>query len=230
MLPLSLCPCPCPCLCLCMCLIVCVDVCWRVCVGVCVLLLPPQLPKPVDMEIFTPVFNKGQLGRALRKDQKPAVAFIEEMCQEDDAAARAFAAKLEAEGSAVINVQGKELTITSAMVSFKTCVAGEGGLSHCLCCRCCWHFVAATIRLCCCMECVFRHSHCAPGNVACSVTKRVAVIKYVPSVIEPSFGVGRILAAIFEHSYSYRGKDKSRGACVPSSAFFFFPAEQLATP
>ena len=42
-------------------------------------------------------------------------------------------------------------------------------------------------------------------------TKRVVDIKYTPSVIEPSFGVGRVLTGIFEHSYSCRGNDKSRG-------------------
>ena len=28
--------------------------------------------------------------------------------------------------------------------------------------------------------------------------------KYIPNVIEPSFGIGRILYAIFEHSFKMR--------------------------
>ena len=36
-------------------------------------------------------------------------------------------------------------------------------------------------------------------------SKNVSTRKYTPSVVEPSFGVGRILYAIFEHSYYARG-------------------------
>ncbi|CCI44539.1 unnamed protein product [Albugo candida] len=35
--------------------------------------------------------------------------------------------------------------------------------------------------------------------------------KYFPSVIEPSFGIGRILTAVFEHSFSIREGDEKRG-------------------
>nr|CCA14047.1 glycyltRNA synthetase putative [Albugo laibachii Nc14] len=35
--------------------------------------------------------------------------------------------------------------------------------------------------------------------------------KYFPSVIEPSFGIGRILTAVFEHSFSIREGDAKRG-------------------
>lgn len=37
-------------------------------------------------------------------------------------------------------------------------------------------------------------------------TKKISVRKYIPSVIEPSFGVGRILYAIFDHAYFVREK------------------------
>lgn len=36
------------------------------------------------------------------------------------------------------------------------------------------------------------------------VKKKLAGRNYVPSVIEPSFGIGRILYCIFEHSYYTR--------------------------
>jgi glycyl-tRNA synthetase len=36
------------------------------------------------------------------------------------------------------------------------------------------------------------------------VKKRLAGRNFVPSVIEPSFGIGRILYCIFEHSYYTR--------------------------
>eukprot|EP00462_Mataza_sp_D1_P018149 CAMPEP_0175140966 /NCGR_PEP_ID=MMETSP0087-20121206/11817_1 /TAXON_ID=136419 /ORGANISM="Unknown Unknown, Strain D1" /LENGTH=941 /DNA_ID=CAMNT_0016424277 /DNA_START=28 /DNA_END=2853 /DNA_ORIENTATION=+ len=38
-------------------------------------------------------------------------------------------------------------------------------------------------------------------------TKKINVIKYTPSVVEPSFGVGRIMYGILEHSYTTRTKN-----------------------
>ena len=34
------------------------------------------------MDIFTPVFNKRELGKALKKAQKGVVAYITELCKE----------------------------------------------------------------------------------------------------------------------------------------------------
>ena len=36
------------------------------------------------------------------------------------------------------------------------------------------------------------------------------VEEYVPSVIEPSFGIGRIMYAIFEHNFKTREGDEQR--------------------
>eukprot|EP00939_MAST-03C_sp_MAST-3C-sp1_P000338 g338.t1 len=45
-----------------------------------------------------------------------------------------------------------------------------------------------------------------------TVTKKgVTVLKYMPGVIEPSFGVGRILYAIMEHSFDVRPEDAKKG-------------------
>ena len=44
--------------------------------------------------------------------------------------------------------------------------------------------------------------------------KNVAEIKYTPSVIEPSYGIGRILYSVLEHSFSQRNGDEQR--CVMS--------------
>ncbi len=41
-------------------------------------------------------------------------------------------------------------------------------------------------------------------------SKQVHVEKFVPSVIEPSFGIGRILYAIFEHNFRTRKEDEQR--------------------
>ena len=41
-------------------------------------------------------------------------------------------------------------------------------------------------------------------------TKTVVERKYTPSVIEPSYGIGRILYAVLEHSFSQRFGDEQR--------------------
>lgn len=46
-------------------------------------------------------------------------------------------------------------------------------------------------------------------------TRRVTGRSYYPSVIEPSFGIGRILACLWEHSYYVReGEDETDGSAV----------------
>jgi len=42
-------------------------------------------------------------------------------------------------------------------------------------------------------------------------SKKISSEKYTPSVIEPSFGLGRILYHILEHSYYVRPDDEQRG-------------------
>eukprot|EP00635_Sarcinochrysidales_sp_CCMP3193_P006985 CAMPEP_0118913898 /NCGR_PEP_ID=MMETSP1166-20130328/14492_1 /TAXON_ID=1104430 /ORGANISM="Chrysoreinhardia sp, Strain CCMP3193" /LENGTH=764 /DNA_ID=CAMNT_0006853463 /DNA_START=85 /DNA_END=2379 /DNA_ORIENTATION=- len=42
------------------------------------------------------------------------------------------------------------------------------------------------------------------------VAKQITVEKFVPSVIEPSFGIGRILHALLEHSFAQREEDEQR--------------------
>lgn len=43
------------------------------------------------------------------------------------------------------------------------------------------------------------------------VEKMVSEEKFIPSVIEPSFGIGRLLTAVFEHNFSTREGDEKRG-------------------
>lgn len=38
--------------------------------------------------------------------------------------------------------------------------------------------------------------------------KQIQEIKYIPSVIEPSFGIGRIVYCIFEHCFRVRAEDE----------------------
>ena len=46
--------------------------------------------------------------------------------------------------------------------------------------------------------------------------KNVLEEKYTPSVIEPSFGIGRVVYCIFEHCFKMRPEDKQR-------TYFIFP-------
>jgi len=46
------------------------------------------------------------------------------------------------------------------------------------------------------------------------IKKNIQEEKFVPSVIEPSFGIGRILYAIFEHSFRMRD-EKRTYLCIP---------------
>ena len=48
------------------------------------------------------------------------------------------------------------------------------------------------------------------------------MLEYTPNVIEPSFGIGRILYALLEHSYYVREGDEQR-------AVFKFPAAVAPT-
>jgi len=48
-------------------------------------------------------------------------------------------------------------------------------------------------------------------------TKTIQEEKYIPHVIEPSFGIGRVLYCIFEHCFKVREHDKQR-------TYFAFPS------
>lgn len=45
------------------------------------------------------------------------------------------------------------------------------------------------------------HESDAHASHSFSITKNVMEVKYTPSVIEPSFGIGRVLYGVLEHSY-----------------------------
>jgi glycyl-tRNA synthetase (class II) len=53
--------------------------------------------------------------------------------------------------------------------------------------------------------------------------KTVQVEEFVPSVIEPSFGIGRIMYSVWEHNFHIRPEDEQRTVRtkVPSSQHLF---------
>lgn len=63
----------------------------------------------------------------------------------------------------------------------------------------------------------------------------ILVLEYTPSVIEPSFGIGRILYALLEHSYKVRPASGDAEKKVESKdasqirAYFSFPASVAPT-
>lgn len=54
------------------------------------------------------------------------------------------------------------------------------------------------------------------------LTKKVSGRNFVPSVIEPSFGIGRILYCLFEHSFYQRPQSESEGENQPPRNVFAF--------
>ncbi|DAZ99025.1 TPA: hypothetical protein N0F65_010911 [Lagenidium giganteum] len=60
------------------------------------------------------------------------------------------------------------------------------------------------------------------------VEKMISEEKFIPSVIEPSFGIGRILTAIFEHNFYAREGDEKRG--VMSFAPLIAPIKVAVLP
>jgi len=60
------------------------------------------------------------------------------------------------------------------------------------------------------------------------VTQKETVYEYTPNVIEPSFGIGRILYSLIEHSYWPRPEDKQRG--VLSFPALIAPTKCLLVP
>ncbi|KTW31550.1 glycine-tRNA ligase [Pneumocystis carinii B80] len=60
------------------------------------------------------------------------------------------------------------------------------------------------------------------------VKKTISVREYIPNVIEPSFGIGRILYSLIEHSYWIRSDDVDR--CVLSFPPIVAPVKCLLVP
>ena len=55
------------------------------------------------------------------------------------------------------------------------------------------------------------------------VTKKMYEEKYLPAVVEPSFGIGRIIAAVLEHSFADRaGAEKRRIMAFKPEGMFCF--------
>ena len=52
-------------------------------------------------------------------------------------------------------------------------------------------------------------------GVQCHLTGTHSVREFTPNVIEPSFGLGRILYALLEHSFWSREQDVERGVRLP---------------
>ena len=47
------------------------------------------------------------------------------------------------------------------------------------------------------------------------VLARLTLVReFIPNVIEPSFGIGRILYSLLEHSFWAREQDKARGVSL----------------
>ena len=55
------------------------------------------------------------------------------------------------------------------------------------------------------------------------IEKTIMEEKFIPHVIEPSFGLGRIMYCVFEHCFKIR-EDAEHDAKKPKRSYFDFPA------
>lgn len=53
-------------------------------------------------------------------------------------------------------------------------------------------------------------------------TRTENVREYTPNVIEPSFGIGRMMYSLIEHAYWYRAEDEARGVCRGPFYYYFY--------
>jgi len=53
-----------------------------------------------------------------------------------------------------------------------------------------------------------------------SYSKTIHVEEIVPNVIEPSFGIGRIIYTLLEHTFKVREKDEQRTVSIVKLPFY----------
>jgi len=122
-----------------------------------------KLPEPKILDIAVAKIQKGLIGKEFKKEAAVVLKYLDEI-QNDQAKAMEIESKLQADGEAELELDGKTYKLDRKMVSFK-----EG-------------------------------------------TKKISVETYFPGVIEPSFGMGRIVYAVLEHSYYARESEESSKA------------------
>ena len=126
--------------------------------------------------------DRKALGIAFKKEAKAVLAALEAL---DDAGAAALQRALEADGKAPLFIGERE----AACGGGEAASAGEASSA-----------AASTVEV-------------SAEQVAVeSVTQKVSGRSIVPSVIEPSFGVGRIIYCAFEHSFYVREEPEASKA------------------
>ena len=139
--------------------------------------------------------NRSALGRAFRSDQIAVLRALDALAAAGGARAAAFAAQLAAAGAASLDVavagegggapRARAFTLTREMVDFAVEATQPG----------------ATPR------------RAAGAGSAAAARRSAAAAAVVPHVIEPSFGIGRIITALLEHSFYVRG-DAAEGTAA----------------
>mmetsp|Transcript_19424 Transcript_19424/g.29846 ORF Transcript_19424/g.29846 Transcript_19424/m.29846 type:complete len:642 (-) Transcript_19424:6-1931(-) len=123
------------------------------------------LKEPKTIHFVHVALDKAKVGKSLKKDSKPVVAFLDAL---DDEGKEKLMVEFEANGEVKIPAGDKEVVLTSDLIKFER------------------------------------------------QQKTVMEEKYVPSVIEPAFGIGRIIYCVFEHCFKVRENDAQR-------TYFTFP-------
>uniref|UniRef100_A0A914XQF5 Glycine--tRNA ligase n=2 Tax=Plectus sambesii TaxID=2011161 RepID=A0A914XQF5_9BILA len=117
------------------------------------------LKEPKTVDVIEAVPNKAAIGKSLKKEGKPLIAYLESL---SISGVDSLEKELKDKGKAAIPIEGKQVDLLPEMVEIKRC------------------------------------------------QKQVHVEEIVPSVIEPSFGIGRIMYAVLEHSFRMREGDEQR--------------------
>ena len=137
--------------------------------------------------------DRKALGIAFKKEAKAVLAALEAL---DGEGAAALQKALEADGKAPLFIGEREACgaeASSAAASGGGDAAGDGA-------------AAATVEV------------SAEQVTVESVTQKVSGRSIVPSVIEPSFGVGRIIYCAFEHSFYVREEQEASKAAGEAAA------------
>ncbi|KAF8218052.1 hypothetical protein K438DRAFT_1747289 [Mycena galopus ATCC 62051] len=163
------------------------------------LVVRQALKEPVVEERSVAEFDKKALGKTLKGDAGVVMGAVEAL---DEAGLVRLKGEL-AQGPATITADGKEFTLQPSMLTIERKT-----------------FKTSSVYL---VPC--------PGSpvLAPALTSTPSVVReFTPNVIEPSFGIGRILYCLLEHSFWSREQDVERG--VLSLPAVVAPTKVLIVP
>jgi len=132
-----------------------------------------KLDTPIVEQKLIEKYDKGLMGKALKKDSQLVVKYVSELSEADKLELKQ---KLDSSGKVSVNIEGKDMNILSTYLTFE------------------------------------------------SREIKTHEVKFIPHVIEPSFGLGRIVYSILENTFFVR-PDQEIVKGEPLKTYFKFPSE-----